>query len=104
MSINQKAMESLRFSALFFYSKWYTDDVAPHLTAEQKNSIMHRISQMTLRAPIWLDRETDFTERFPELKPYSHSGKITGLQLCAVMEAILTGLTRPADGQKKLHV
>jgi len=98
-----KAMEALRFSAQYFYKRWYQQDVAPHLTHEQKEALMHKISEMTLREAIWLDRDTDFTEQFPELKPHAHT-KITGLQLVTVMEAIFEELYRPVNGQRKLHV
>ena len=78
----------LTFMATDSYATWYTKDVAPHLTKEQKESVMRRISDITLEEAIWLNRETNYIEEFPELKPYSHNGKISGLQLCAVMDAI----------------
>lgn len=84
----------MRATAQYWYAEWYKKDVSPHLTKEQKDAVMRRVSDMTLKEAIWLDHETNFIEQFPELKPYSHDGKITGLQLVTVMEAILNELYR----------
>jgi hypothetical protein len=85
--------EQLQAMSRYFYMRWYNEDVAPYLTDEQKDAVMRRISAMTLKEPIWEDRETNWIEQFPELKPYSHSGRIDGLQLCTVMEGCLKDLT-----------
>ena len=82
--------------AQFWYEQWYWKDVAPKLTAEQKQELMQKISQMTLREPIWEDRERNFIDNFPELKPCSNCGKISGLQLVTVMECCL----KEQQGQK----
>mgnify|MGYP007082100815 CR=1 FL=1 len=84
----QKSSNMLEFMAKDAYSTWYKQDVAPNITKEQENAVMHRISDLTLEDAIWMDRETNFIEQFPELKPYSHSRSISGLQLVAVMETI----------------
>lgn len=78
--------------AKFWYTSWYEQDVKPHLTKEQKDAVMRRISDLTLESAIWLDRDTNYIEQFPELKPYSHKPDISGLQLVAVMEAIFKEL------------
>lgn len=88
----KKANEVLEFMALDAYATWYRKDVSANLKREQKEAIMHKISDMTLEAPIWMDRETNFIEQFPDLKPYSHTGTISGLQLCSVMQAIFNEL------------
>lgn len=75
----------------FWYKEWYRKDVKANLTKEQKDAVMRRISDLTLEEPIWDDRKTDFTEQFPELKPYSHT-RISGLELVAVMEEIFEEL------------
>jgi len=70
------------------YQIHYRNEIGPHLTSEVKTAIAKRISEMTLRAPIWLDRETDHIESFPELQPYVQV-RLTGLYLCAIMDAIV---------------
>ena len=75
------------------YRSWYKKQVAPHLTKEQKETVAKHISELTLERVIWLDRDTDFTDQFPELKKYSNSGTISGLQLVSVMECIVTELS-----------
>ncbi len=75
--------------AQYFYEDWYQKDVAPNLTDEQKTALMQKISALTLKAPIWQDKDKNYIDDFPELKQYSHNGKISGLQLCTVMECCL---------------
>lgn len=75
--------------AAFFYEEWYREKISANLTDEAKMTLAKKISELTLEAPIWTDGETDWSSRFPELKPYSTSGKISGLQLVSVMGAIL---------------
>lgn len=84
--------EMLQFIVLDMYKRWYREDVAPKLKDEQKEAVMRRISDMTLEDAIWLDHETNFIDKFPELEPYSHSKKISGMQLIAVMEGCLLDL------------
>ena len=90
----------MRFMAMGSYEQWYKKDVASHLTEEQKDSVMRRVSDMTLEEAIWLDHETNFIEQFPELKPYSHNGKISGLQLVAVMDAIFNEITQRLKNER----
>lgn len=71
------------------YMLWYNEDVKPHLFTDTKIGIAKRISELTLKSPIWEDKDTNYIDQFPELKPYSNTGKISGLQLCVVMEAIV---------------
>lgn len=86
------ARNILTFMAQDSYASWYKKDVAPNLTREQKDAVMRRVSDLTLESAIWLDHETNFIDQFPELAPYSHNKKISGLQLCTVMEAIFREL------------
>lgn len=88
----QKAKDMLTWMTMDSYTNWYKKDVAPNLTKEQKDAVMRRVSDMTLEEAIWLDHETNYIEQFPELEPYSHNKKISGMQLCAVMEAIFREL------------
>lgn len=92
-----KASEVAMNMSKFWYRQWYNDKVKPNLTREQKDKVMHRISDLTLYEPIWEDRETDYQDQFPELKPYisPQVGKISGLQLVAVMEAIFEEIIGP---------
>jgi len=75
------------------YRLWYKKDVSPHLTKEQKEDVAKRISELTLESAIWLDRDTNYIEQFPELEPFSNTKKISGLQLCKVMECIVAELS-----------
>lgn len=86
------AEKMLKFMAQTAYADWYKKDVAPNLTKEQKDAVMRRVSDLTLESAIWMDRETNHIEQFPELKPHSHSGTISGLQLCVVMQEIFKEL------------
>lgn len=88
----EKAKNMLTWMAMDSYTSWYKKDVAPNLTPEQKKAVVLRISDKTLESAIWLDHETNFIEEFPELAPYSHTKSISGLQLCAVYEAIFREL------------
>lgn len=78
-------------TAKTLYQTHYRGEISPHLTAKVKTTIAKRISAMTLKAPIWLDRETDHIESFPELQPYIQV-RLTGLYLCAIMGAIIEEL------------
>ena len=75
-----------------FFMSWYKEDVSEHLHYKDKIDVAMRISELTLKSPIWTDRDTNYIEQFPELKGYSNSGHISGLQLCAVMESIVKEL------------
>ncbi len=71
-----------------FYKLHYQDEIAPNLTNDQKLTVANRISAMTLKAPIWQDRDTDHLDDFPELQPYINT-KLSGLYLCTIMGAIV---------------
>ena len=55
--------------AEMWYRMHYKEKIGPNLTPEQKQSIIMRISDLTLESAIWLDRKTDYKNQFPELKP-----------------------------------
>jgi len=74
------------------YLMWYLQDVKEHLFYDTKMEIAKRISELTLKNPIWEDRETNYIKDFPELEPYSSTKQISGLQLCAVLEGIVKDL------------
>jgi len=74
------------------YLMWYLQDVKEHLYYQDKLEIAKRISELTLKNPIWEDRKTNYIKDFPELEPYSSTKQISGLQLCAVLEGIVKDL------------
>ncbi len=73
----------------YFYTEWYRSDVSPNMSKEQKTALAKKISELTLEAPIWQDRKTNYIDKFPELATYSHSGRISGMQLVSVMTEIV---------------
>ena len=75
-----------------WYTSWYKEDVSPHLDDSKKIDIAQRISELTLKSAIWLDKDTNYIEQFPELARYSSTKQISGLQLCAVMTEIVREL------------
>ena len=72
-----------------FYKLHYKEAISPNLTNDQKLTVANRISKLTLKAPIWQDRETDHLDDFPELQPYIKA-KLTGLYLCTIFAAIIS--------------
>ncbi len=79
--------------ASFFYLNHYNEVISPKLTNEQKEDIARRISELTLRSPIWLETDTDYIVQFPELKGLiSHGAKLTGFYLCTIMDGIMADL------------
>ena len=91
MSNGFAKIESLGLIAipLAHYALWYKEDVSSHLFLDTKIAIAKRISKLTLKSPMWLDKDTNYIEQFPELKPYSSTKMISGLQLCAVMQGVV---------------
>ncbi len=71
-----------------FYKLHYNEAISPHLTDDQKQTVANRISKLTLKSPIWLDRDTGWIDDFPELQPYINT-KLSGLYLCTIMGAIV---------------
>lgn len=71
-----------------FYRLHYTEVIAPRFALDEKQGIAQRISELTLRQPIWLDKDADWIGNFPELAPYVNTG-VSGLYLCAILEAIV---------------
>jgi hypothetical protein len=84
---------------MMFYADWYKKDVSPHLTREQKEKLMKKISDISLEKPIF-EAGIDFDKKeFPELAPFCHTEKISGLQLYAVMTEIFNELN-PKMGKR----
>ena len=70
------------------YAMWYKKDVKPNLTEKQKDELLHKISDLSLRIPIHLPNTEIPLDDFPELKPFAHTGSFSGLQLMTVMTEI----------------
>lgn len=81
--------------ATSFYKLHYNEAITPHFTLDEKQNMAQRISKLTLRQPIWLDKDTDWIEDFPELAPYVNAG-LSGLYLCAILEAIVDEFRKEA--------
>lgn len=78
--------------SMMFYAQWYKEEVAPHLSKPQKEKLLKKISDISLEKPIHI-AGIDFDKKdFPELAPYSHTEKISGLQLYAVMTELFDEL------------
>ena len=78
------------------YKLHYQDEIGPKLTDDQRLVVANRISELTLKAPIWLDGATDWVDDFPELQPFVNA-KLTGLYLCAIMAAIVDEFRNPKE-------
>ena len=76
--------------AEYFYRMHY-HEIKSNFTEEEKLDISKRISELTLHGPIWLDRDTDHIDEFPELKAHI-SCPLTGLYLCAILKGIVEDL------------
>lgn len=74
-----------------FYAAHYREKIASYLTRDQKESIARRISQLTLKAAIWTDKDKDWIEDFPELKGMVNT-TLSGLYLCTIMHEIVPEL------------
>ena len=81
----------MSFVAETFYKTHYAEVISKALTEDVKLDIANRISGLTLKDPIWLNREKDFIKDFPELKPFINV-KLTGLYLCGIMAGIIDEL------------
>ena len=75
------------------YCLHYQSGISPYFNDDEKKALAEKISGLTLRAPIWMDRGTNHIGEFPELKPYVNA-KLTGLYLCAILSAIVDEFKR----------
>ena len=82
--------------ATSFYQLHYQEAIGPYLTNEVKLAVANKISGLTLKAPIWDDRETNWLADFPELRPFV-GAKLTGLYLCTIFSAIVDEFRNPKD-------
>lgn len=86
------------FMPNFFYEMHYNEGISKHLDKETKKDIAERISALTLAAPIWLDKDKDYSNQFPEIKPYVNT-ILSGLFLCAIMSGIVKEFQEEANAR-----
>jgi hypothetical protein len=79
---------------MMFYASWFKEEVAPKLTKEQKEKLLRKISDISLEKPIYIAGIEFDKSEFPELAPYAHTEKISGLQLYAVMTELFGELSK----------
>ena len=70
---------------MMFYRLWYKNDVEPNLSKEQKIKILKKISDISLKIPIYEPNIKIELSEIPELSNYTKLNKYTGLQLYSVM-------------------
>lgn len=84
-------MDQGLFMSKYCYEMHYHNVISQHLDDEAKKEVAERISQLSLTRPLWLDKDIDYVDQFPEIKPYINVS-LSGLYLCAIMKAILEDL------------
>jgi hypothetical protein len=84
---------------MMFYASWYNKDVSPNLTKAQKEKLLMKISNYSLEHNITLPEVEVPREAFPELIPFMHTEKLSGLQLYAVMTELF-GELHPVQSKK----
>lgn len=71
----------------YWYEQWYRQKVAPNLSRKQKMELVKKISDFSLREPIFHSGLHYPKKDWPILAPYSSTDEITGIQLYAVLMA-----------------
>jgi len=71
-----------------FYASWYRKDVSPHMTRPEKEKLLKKISDYSLEHPMAVPNVEIDKKEFPELAPFMHTEKLSGLQLYAVMSEL----------------
>jgi hypothetical protein len=71
-----------------FYAEWYRKDVSPNLTIPQKEKLLKKISDLSLERDITSVGVDIDKKDFPELAPFMHTEKLSGMQLYAVMTEV----------------
>lgn len=85
-------MESM---ALQQYEFWYKQKVSSNLTDDEKLTLVKKISELSLRQPIFLPNLDFPLEDFPEIAPFTSLDKFTGMQLYVVFTEIMRELGAP---------
>lgn len=89
---NQREFDGIMFSAMW-YASWYKKDVSSNLNFEQKKNVAKRISDLSLRQPLFAMGDIPLDD-FPELKPFAHTKNFTGTQLYAVLSEIIIEISK----------
>lgn len=79
---NDKMSEQM---SVFWYKKWYEDDVKPNLSKEEKVELLKKLSKLSLRIPLFKAGIIIKHKEAPELARFSNTKSFTGLQLYAVI-------------------
>ena len=77
---------------MMFYRLWYKNDVEPNLSKEQKIKILEKISDISLKIPIYEPNIKIELSEIPELSQYTKLNEYTGLQLYSVLTEIYNEL------------
>ena len=93
---------TLKSKALFWYEQWYKQKVSPHLSFEEKRNLAKRISDESLKQPIYEAGIYYNVTDFPELKHLTNVDKISGLQLYVVFTEIMREFGANAVSASKL--
>jgi hypothetical protein len=85
-SKNEGDMMSMMLGmSMMFYAQWYKEDISPNLTIPQKQKLLKKISDLSLERDITSVGVDIDKKDFPELVPFMHTEKLSGMQLYAVM-------------------
>jgi hypothetical protein len=95
-------MMGAQFMSLFWYEQWYKDDVSPNLSDEQKLEVARRISELSLKEPIYMNGLQYPKSKFPELEPFGHTSEFSGMQLYAVLTEIMKELGAPVSSASQV--
>lgn len=79
----------LKSKALFWYEQWYAEKVSPNLSFEEKRDLAKKISDESLKQPIYEAGIYYNVIDFPELKHLTSVDKISGMQLYVVFTEIM---------------
>ena len=82
-------MSLMEYMSLNCYESWYKKEVSPNLSDDEKTELAKKISELSLREPIFLPGKNYPHNMFPELVPFSHTEEFSGMQLYAVFTEVM---------------
>lgn len=82
-------MSLMEYMALSSYEQWYKENVSPNLSDDEKTKLAKKISELSLREPIFLPGKNYPHDMFPELVPFSRTEEFSGMQLYAVFTEVM---------------
>ena len=88
-------MVNMESMALQQYELWYKQSVSKNLTHEKKLSLAKRISEASLKKPIYLPNLKYPLEDFPEIAQFSSLEQFSGMQLWVVFTEIMREFGAP---------